>query len=173
MARRPAYAALLRAVNVGGTGKLPMSDLARICENAGLHDIKTYLASGNVVFSSDTPVSAITDMLEQALLTQCGQAVTVFILTAKELARILASHPFQDAPGNKVIAIVLKGPPEAEDIKTSHQTQEMIHVGQREITVFYPEGQGTSRLKLGAAQRGTGRNMNTIAQLATMVSALE
>ncbi len=65
MARRPAYAALLRAVNVGGTGKLPMSDLARICENAGLHDIKTYLASGNVVFSSDTPVSAITDMLER------------------------------------------------------------------------------------------------------------
>ena len=47
-----AYVALLRAVNVGGTGKLPMSDLKALCEKAGFGKVRTYIASGNVVFDS-------------------------------------------------------------------------------------------------------------------------
>ena len=48
----PVFIALLRAVNVGGTGKLAMSDLKSICERAGFKRVQTYIASGNVVFSS-------------------------------------------------------------------------------------------------------------------------
>ena len=44
------YIALLRAVNVGGTGKLPMADLQAICCDLGFTDVRTYIASGNVVF---------------------------------------------------------------------------------------------------------------------------
>ena len=47
-----AFVALLRAVNVGGTGKLPMAELAAMCEKAGFVKVKTYIASGNVVFLS-------------------------------------------------------------------------------------------------------------------------
>ena len=43
------YAALLRAVNVGGTGKLPMAELRKMCAVAGFQNAKTLLASGNVV----------------------------------------------------------------------------------------------------------------------------
>ena len=43
------YVALLRAVNVGGTGKLPMSTLKQMCEEVGLKQVRTYIASGNVV----------------------------------------------------------------------------------------------------------------------------
>ena len=46
-----AFVALLRAVNVGGTGKLPMSDLKEMCEALGFAGVRTYIASGNVVFS--------------------------------------------------------------------------------------------------------------------------
>src|SRR5262249_9079986 len=46
------FIALLRAVNVGGTGKLPMTDLTRLCSKAGLANVQTYIASGNVVFDS-------------------------------------------------------------------------------------------------------------------------
>ena len=46
------FVALLRAVNVGGTGKLPMSDLKAICEELGFTSVRTYIASGNVVFAS-------------------------------------------------------------------------------------------------------------------------
>ena len=43
--------ALIRAVNVGGTGKLPMSELKSICEDAGFLNVQTYIASGNVVLA--------------------------------------------------------------------------------------------------------------------------
>ena len=45
----PVFIALLRAINVGGTGKLPMSDLKRLCEKVGFRNVRTYIASGNVV----------------------------------------------------------------------------------------------------------------------------
>ena len=53
-----AFVALLRAVNVGGTGKLPMSDLKTICEELGFASVRTYIASGNVVFASPNAISA-------------------------------------------------------------------------------------------------------------------
>jgi uncharacterized protein (DUF1697 family) len=46
------FVALLRAVNVGGTGKLPMADLKQMCERAGFKAVRTYIASGNVVHKS-------------------------------------------------------------------------------------------------------------------------
>jgi uncharacterized protein (DUF1697 family) len=46
------YIALLRAVNVGGTGKLPMAELRSMCESVGFTNVRTYIASGNVVFDS-------------------------------------------------------------------------------------------------------------------------
>jgi uncharacterized protein (DUF1697 family) len=54
-----AFIALLRAVNVGGTGKLPMSDLKSICEELGFTSVRTYIASGNVVFASRKSEAAI------------------------------------------------------------------------------------------------------------------
>ena len=49
----PVFIALLRAINVGGTGKLPMSDLRSLCEKAGFRNVRTYIASGNVVAEWD------------------------------------------------------------------------------------------------------------------------
>jgi uncharacterized protein (DUF1697 family) len=48
----PVYVALLRAVNVGGTGKLAMSKLKAMCAAEGFTEAETYIASGNVVFSA-------------------------------------------------------------------------------------------------------------------------
>src|SRR6478735_3955744 len=53
------YIALLRAVNVGGTGKLPMSELKAMCEKAGFTQVRTYIASGNVVFTSRKSETAV------------------------------------------------------------------------------------------------------------------
>ncbi|MEL7401715.1 MAG: DUF1697 domain-containing protein, partial [Pseudomonadota bacterium] len=59
--------ALLRAVNVGGTGKLPMAELRATAEAAGFTDVRTYIQSGNLVFTSDQELSAVKDALEQRL----------------------------------------------------------------------------------------------------------
>ena len=62
-----AYVALLRAVNVGGTGKLPMADLKRIADELGFENAKTYIASGNLLFASKLGEAAVRSKLEAAL----------------------------------------------------------------------------------------------------------
>ena len=62
-----AYVALLRAVNVGGTGKLPMTELKSMCEAVGFKSVRTYIASGNVVFKSVKSEAQVKAALEAAL----------------------------------------------------------------------------------------------------------
>lgn len=72
-----AFIALLRAVNVGGTGKLPMSELKAMCEELGYAAVRTYIASGNVVFTSRKSQSAIKTALEKRLHAYAGAPVGV------------------------------------------------------------------------------------------------
>ena len=69
------YVALLRAVNVGGTGKLPMADLKAICSDAGFTQVETYIASGNVVFESKMTPSKVKSELEKRLHEYSGKPV--------------------------------------------------------------------------------------------------
>ena len=73
------HVALLRAVNVGGTGKLPMSDLKDICEELGFGAVRTYIASGNVVFTSRKPEAAVKAALEKRLEAHAGKPVGVLV----------------------------------------------------------------------------------------------
>nr|MBA3835646.1 DUF1697 domain-containing protein [Sphingomonas sp.] len=59
-----AYVALLRAVNVGGTSKLPMTELRKIAEDLGFENPRTYIASGNLLFSSDREEAEVRSLLE-------------------------------------------------------------------------------------------------------------
>ncbi len=56
------YIALLRAVNIGGTGKLPMTELQAMCHDAGFAQVRTYIASGNVVFKSTASPSSVVEL---------------------------------------------------------------------------------------------------------------
>ena len=89
------YIALLRAVNVGGTGKLPMSDLTAMCEDLGFGQVKTFIASGNVVFTSKLADAKVKATLEARLATYAGKPVGVMVRTAKEMAGVLADNPFR------------------------------------------------------------------------------
>ncbi|RYE86040.1 MAG: DUF1697 domain-containing protein, partial [Myxococcales bacterium] len=71
------FVALLRAVNVGGTGKLPMTDLKKICEQAGFSGVRTYIASGNVVFTSELSAAGVKARLEARLADYAGKPVGV------------------------------------------------------------------------------------------------
>src|SRR6202051_4205870 len=66
--------ALLRAVNVGGTGKLPMNDLKEMCEALGFGGARTYIASGNVVFTSRKSEAAVKSALQKQLEAYAGTA---------------------------------------------------------------------------------------------------
>ena len=169
-----AYVALLRAVNVGGTGKLPMTELAAMCDKAGFEQVKTYIASGNVVFTSSKSEAAVKAALEEAIEQYAGKPVGVMVRTAAEMAAIARANPFADAPGNRVVAILLDvAPPKDAAEQARHVDGEEIAPGKREIYVRYTDhGMGQSKLVIPAAKTGTARNMNTVAKLAEMAAAL-
>lgn len=168
------FVGLLRAVNVGGTGKLPMTELARMCVAAGFRAVRTYIASGNVVFATDHDEAAAKAALEARLEAYAGKPVGVALRTSLEMAAVLAGNPFAQAPGNRVVAIFLDGPatPAMLDGATGRAADEELAVGRREIYVRYGAGMGTSRLRIPAAKGGTARNMNTIAKLAEMAAEI-
>lgn len=163
------FVALLRAVNVGGTGKLPMNDLVQLCTGAGFEDVQTYIASGNVVFATDLPIDQAKTALEARLEAYAGRPVPVFIRTGLELNRILDANPFPDKPGNRTMVVFLDRTPPKNTLEqaTGLKTEE-VRLGERELYIHYGEGMGQSKLKIPAAQSGTARNMNTVAKLVTM-----
>ena len=169
-----AWVGMVRAVNVGGTGKLPMTELAASCRAVGLTEVKTYLASGNVVFRGSATEARITRALEAKLTEMIGKPVVVLLRTASALDDALASNPFADREPSRTLIYFLPHAAEANAAHTSKgQTNEDIFASGREIFVYYPDGVGESRLRIPAAERGTARNLNTVRKLAEMTRALD
>jgi uncharacterized protein (DUF1697 family) len=166
-ARMPTYIALLRAVNVGGTGKLPMAELRAMCEALGFTGVRTYIASGNVVFQSPLAAASVKKQLERSLENYAGKPVGVLLRSAAEMAAVLAANPFASAPPERTLALFLDSAPSADALATvKGQGTEAISLGAREIYVYYKDGIARSKLKIPAAKDGTARNMNTVATLA-------
>jgi uncharacterized protein (DUF1697 family) len=167
------FIALLRAVNVGGTGTLPMSVLKDLCERAGCTQVRTYIASGNVVLRSPKSEARIKAAIEAHLLDYAGKPVRVLVRTHAEMAAVLEANPFKKTAPNRTMAIFLDAPPAADAIASATgRRDEEIALGAREIYVHYGDGMASSKLRIKAAESGTARNMNTIAKLVALAQAL-
>jgi uncharacterized protein (DUF1697 family) len=165
------YIALLRAVNVGGTGKLPMAELRALCEEAGFMRVETYIASGNVVFESKAAASKVKSDLEARLLAYAGKPVGVVVRTGPEMLAVLKANPFPHGEPNLTYTIFFDRSVPCDSLEhVTGQGDEKLILGDREIFVCYPSGMGRSKLKIPAAQTGTARNMNTVAKLAEMAA---
>jgi uncharacterized protein (DUF1697 family) len=168
-----AFIALLRAVNVGGTGKLPMTELKAMCQALGFAGVKTYIASGNVVFTSRKSESAVKKALEATLESYAGKPVGVMVRSVSEMQAVLSDNPFPKAPANRTVAVFLDSPPPSDTLKSvKGRKDEQIGLGRREIYIHYGDGMGQSKLVIPAAKAGTARNMNTVAALAKMAGEL-
>ncbi len=169
----PAYIVLLRAVNVGGTGKLPMAELKAMCVSAGFSKVQTYIASGNVVFESKLNAKRIRALLGARLESFAGRPVGLVIRTSDEMAAVLSANPFPKVPQNSAVAIFLDdAPPPGALAEAKGLNKEEMRLGVREIYVSYGDGMGQSKLRIPAAKAGTARNMNTVAKLAALAAAL-
>lgn len=165
-----AYVALLRAVNVGGTSKLPMIELRRIAEELGLGSPRTFIASGNLLFTSAAREREVRELIEARLAAHMGKPVAVIVRTADEMAAVAAANPFADAPGRRVLVTFLaEAPPKGALEEAKGQDGERMALGRREIYVDYcGRLLGRSKLRIPAAATGTARNMNSVAKLAEM-----
>lgn len=165
------YVALLRAVNVSGTGKLPMSELKRIGEECGFANVRTFIASGNLLFDSDLAEAAAQARIEAKLEAYFAKAVPVFLRTAAELAATAAANPFNDDKPSRVMAHFIADEPNVAMLAEARDVAgERMALGPRSIFVSYGEGIGKSKLKLPAVRHGTARNMNSVARMAAMLA---
>jgi len=166
------YVALLRAVNVGGR-QLAMNDLKAVAEELGLQNCRTFIASGNLLFTSAKGEREVALALGKAIGAHMGKPVEVIVRTAAEMTAVDAANPFAHEPGNRVVAIFLDEAPPADAASgAKNVADEKLALGLREIYVHFPRGQGRSKLKIPAAAAGTARNMNTVRKIAELAKEM-
>jgi len=107
--------ALLRGINVGGKNKLPMRDLAAMFEDAGCGNVRTFIQSGNVVFTAGAKVSAsLGAVIASKIEEQFGHRVPVILRTAQQLREVVSNNPFPDSPDNLHVMFLADRPSAAK-----------------------------------------------------------
>jgi uncharacterized protein (DUF1697 family) len=181
----PIALALLRGINVGGKNSLPMELLRELCENAGLDEVRTFIQSGNVVFSAPSrEIAAAASKIEDVIEADRGFRPSVVIRTRDELAAAIRANPFAaraKAEPAKLLVMFLKSKPGAgasaalEGVKRSDEQLRLIG---RELFIDFPGGIGRSKLAIAAVEKALGvpatsRNWNTVLKLLAMADELE
>jgi uncharacterized protein (DUF1697 family) len=177
------FIALLRAVNVGGTGKLPMRELEAACEEAGLERVSTYIASGNVVFRTNKPAPTVKSLITQLMRDRFGLGKNhTLIRTPGGLAKVIAGNPFAAAAlerPNRLMVNFLDGRPPAgvAEALAAYRGPERLRLDGEHLYIDYAEGIARSKLT-GFLDRelkvpATARNWNTTNRLLDMARALE
>ncbi len=90
------FIALLRGINVGGHNKIPMSDLRSLCAEIGWNNVRSYIQSGNLVFSASAAASSLEADIEQAIERRFGLQITVVVRRVNDWVAYVDSNPFPD-----------------------------------------------------------------------------
>lgn len=88
------YCAFLRGVNVKGTN-MKMVDVCQVFKDAGMEDIVSILASGNIVFSSDRKADDLKIILEKAMSERFSYEAFLFIKSQEEIENFWNGNPFE------------------------------------------------------------------------------
>ncbi|MCF6306474.1 MAG: DUF1697 domain-containing protein [Flavobacteriaceae bacterium] len=110
------YIALLRGINVSGHKKVLMANLRDLLEKSGLENVKTYIQSGNVIFSSLEKKEVVSKLIFEGILKHYGCEVPVLVLTSTEIKSILNNCPFSEDKKEKSYFILLKSNPTTETV---------------------------------------------------------
>ncbi|MGW6568098.1 DUF1697 domain-containing protein [Streptomyces sp. NPDC054975] len=177
------YAALLRGINVGGHRKVPMAELRSVLEELGHRDVRTYLQSGNAVFTTDAdgPNDAeLTTALQDAIEKHFGFRVDCLVRDAAYLAAVADACPFPAAElqGKQLHATFFSEPVGPERLASVDQDAflpEEFRLGDRVLYLYAPWGLGRSKLGEALARPAlfkgvvaTSRNWNTVLKLVEM-----
>lgn len=171
------YVALLRGINVGGNKKVPMADLRAMTAKLGFEDPQTLLQSGNLVFGAKTqPPAKLEPLLEAATKKAIGVECSYLVRSAPEWDAIVAANPFvKQAKENPAYTVVTfcRDAPDAEALKKlrleARGGEDFTVIG-RELFMWYPNGQGRSKLAEAVSKNQLGticsaRNWNTVKKI--------
>lgn len=163
--------ALLRGVNLGKR-KVIMSELRDLVEGAGFGDVRTLVASGNLVLRSKLGGAKLEAKLEKVILEGLDLKTDVFVRDADQLDAIIAANPFKPfarTNPNFLVVNFMRGAANAGELDAMAKTAltgEEFKQGKDCLYIKFPRGQGPSKLK--TPKLGTARNWNTVTKLAAM-----
>jgi uncharacterized protein (DUF1697 family) len=179
----PTYVILLRAVNVGGTGKLPMADFRKLLADCACVNVETYIQSGNAVVDAKCSAASLANSVSAALAKHMGSSVPVIVRTNVNLGRVIAENPFAAeaaADGARVHAAFLEGPAGKAAsaaleaiVKQYPKRRDRYHLAGDVIYFHFPDGAGDTKFTGKTLDRAigvasTGRNWNTVLKLHAM-----
>ena len=164
------YVALLRGVNVGGKNTVPMADLRGVFESLGHGAVRTFIQSGNVVFTARKAV--VPTSLETAIAAELGVKTVVVVRTRRELENIVKASPFAGADPSKLhVGFMTRKPTAAVVAQLDGEPflPEEFAVRGSEIYLHLPNGMGRTKLP-GYLDRRLGipttvRNWKTVNKL--------
>ncbi|WP_326662817.1 DUF1697 domain-containing protein [Streptomyces canus] len=178
------YAALLRGINVGGSRKVPMADLRTLMEDLGHGGVRSYLQSGQAVFTADHgDEETLAAELAGAIEKRFGFAVDVIVRDHAYLKAIAEACPFPAAEleAKQLHVTYFSAPIDADrfaEIDQAACLPEEFRLGDRALYLYAPNGLGRSKLaehlskpRLNKGVIATSRNWNTVVKLVEMTGA--
>ena len=176
---------MLRAVNVGGHGKIKMDALRALYTSLKYENPQSYLQSGNVIFkTSERNLDAIAIHLKSAIEKKFSCGTDVILRTTEDFRAVIKKNPFAkraDVEPGKLLVFFLAADPGNEARKAvldqKFQPEELRAIG-RELYIYFPNGQGQSKLPFPRIYKllqtpGTGRNWNSVTNMLEIAEKLE
>jgi uncharacterized protein (DUF1697 family) len=170
------YIAFLRGINVGGKNKLPMKELAAIFVDAKCNNVRTYIQSGNVIFTAAPPVAeTLAQRISAQIAKQRGYRIPVVLRTIEELEKIVENNPFIAKGVNEeklhiLFLANLPDPSAVQQLDPNRSLPDAFILQEREIYLHLPNGVANSKLTNNYFDSvlktiSTGRNWRTLVKL--------
>lgn len=178
------YIALLRGVNLARNNRMKMEDLRAVFESLKLRDVQTYIQSGNVVFRAPEQNTAkLATRIEAAIEKAFGFRPPVILRSRDEWREAIARNPYagraEIEPNRLLVHFLAAEAGEAAGAKARSlpAAPEELHVFQRELYIYYPNGMARPKLSMAAVKRalgvtGSGRNWNSVLKLLELAERL-
>jgi uncharacterized protein (DUF1697 family) len=171
------WVVLLRAVNLGARNKVPMPRLRSLLEEAGYGDVRTYIASGNILLDGPRSGTAIAHDLERVVAAEFGVDTTAIVRKPAELAALVSKHPFgRDTSRSHVVFLASRPTPSAAErlAAADHSPDRGVLAG-KDVYVQYGAGVQHAHLSAARLERllgvaATHRNWRTVVALAELAA---
>jgi uncharacterized protein (DUF1697 family) len=181
----PVYVCMLRAVNVGGHGKIKMDELRALFTSMKLRGAQTYVQSGNVVFqATERDTTLLVKRIQDGIEKRFRFRPDVFLRTCSELKGVISRNPFAKRRGiepRKFLVYFLAsrpGPEARKQLRMIKTEPEELVLGEKELYGYFPNGIARPKLSWSNVAKilkspATGRNWNSVSKLLEMAETLE
>jgi uncharacterized protein (DUF1697 family) len=162
-----------------------MEALRELYKSLGLHNPRTHIQSGNVIFGSkERDLKTLANRISKALQSDLGVKAEVVLRSATELEDVIVRNPFRDRSGiapNRLHVFFLShapAPQALDDVRKLNGGPEEFHLDGRELYGYFPNGMGETKVQPAAIDRAlkvpaTARNWNTVNKLLELARELE